>query len=30
MRERAESIGAKFELTSRSGRTCVEVSLAAP
>lgn len=27
MRERAESIGAKFELTSRPGRTCVQVSL---
>jgi PAS domain S-box-containing protein len=27
MRERAESIGAKFELTSRPGRTCIQVSL---
>jgi hypothetical protein len=30
MRERAESIGASFELTSRRGRTCVRVRAAMP
>jgi PAS domain S-box-containing protein len=30
MRERAESIGAAFELTSKPGRTCVRVRAAAP